>query len=86
MGTAPDVVKRLVDRFDQDHKVFLSGDYKEEPLRAEFLNPLFAALDCDMNDTIDTIQNRNWAPSSHPRLHPIPAVAESSLTLAVLRR
>jgi hypothetical protein len=31
MGTpAPDAVKRLVDRFDQDRKVFLSGDYKEE--------------------------------------------------------
>ena len=40
MGTpAPDAVKRLVDRFDQDRKVFQSGDYKEEQLRAEFLNP-----------------------------------------------
>jgi len=29
---APDAVKRLVDRFDQDRKVFLSGDYKEEQL------------------------------------------------------
>jgi hypothetical protein len=36
---APDAVKRLVDRFDQDRKVFQSGDYKEEQLRAEFLNP-----------------------------------------------
>ena len=44
---APDAVKRLVDlsacnaqadRFDQDRKVFLSPDYKEEQLRAEFLN------------------------------------------------
>jgi hypothetical protein len=44
---APDAVKRLVDlsacghaqagRFDQNRKVFLSGDYKEERLRAEFL-------------------------------------------------
>jgi len=33
MGNAPDAVKRLVDRFDQDHKVFLSGDYKGEQLR-----------------------------------------------------
>jgi hypothetical protein len=31
MGTpAPDAVKRLVDRFDQDRKVLLSGDYEEE--------------------------------------------------------
>jgi hypothetical protein len=35
---APDAVKRLVDHFDQDREVFLSGDYKEEQLRAEFLN------------------------------------------------
>jgi hypothetical protein len=29
MGTpAPDAVKRLVDRFDQDRKVFQSGDYQ----------------------------------------------------------
>jgi len=33
MGTpAPDAVKRLVDRFDRDRKVFLSGDCKEEQL------------------------------------------------------
>ncbi len=35
---APDAVKRLVDHFDLGRKVFLSGDYKEEQLRAEFLN------------------------------------------------
>ena len=44
MGTLPpDAVKRLIDlsacnaqadRFDQDHKVFLSPDYKEEQLLA----------------------------------------------------
>ena len=51
MGTpAPDSVKRLVDRFDQNRKVFLSGDYKEEQLRAEFLNPLFTALGWDMDN------------------------------------
>jgi hypothetical protein len=33
MGPAPDSVKRLVDRFDQDRKVFVSPDYKEEQLR-----------------------------------------------------
>jgi hypothetical protein len=45
--TAPDAVKRLVDlsacnaqadHFDLSRKVFLSGDYKEEQLRTEFLN------------------------------------------------
>jgi predicted type IV restriction endonuclease len=49
MGTpAPDSVKRLVDRFDQNRKVFLSGDYKEEQLRAEFLNPSFESLGWDV--------------------------------------
>ncbi|MCX6842648.1 MAG: hypothetical protein NTX53_10245 [candidate division WOR-3 bacterium] len=41
---APDAVKRLVDRFDLSRKVFQSGDYKEEQLRAEFLNPPFIVL------------------------------------------
>jgi hypothetical protein len=49
MGNAPDAVKRLVDHFDQNRKVFLSGDYKEEQLRAEFLNPFFTALGWDMH-------------------------------------
>jgi hypothetical protein len=45
MGTtASDAVKRLVDRFDLSRKVFLSGDYKEEQLRAESLNPFFESL------------------------------------------
>jgi hypothetical protein len=48
-ATAPDSVKRLVDHFDQERKVFLSGDHKEEQLRAEFLNPSFAALGVDYN-------------------------------------
>jgi hypothetical protein len=50
VGTpAPDSVKRLVDRFDQNRKVFLSPDYKEEQLRLEFLNPFFTALGWDMD-------------------------------------
>jgi hypothetical protein len=42
----PDVVKRRVDHcdFDLGRKVFLPGDYEEEQLRAEFLNPSFTAL------------------------------------------
>jgi hypothetical protein len=33
MGTAaPDSVKRLVDHFDQDRKVYVSPDYKEEQI------------------------------------------------------
>jgi hypothetical protein len=51
MGTpAPDAVKLLVDHFDQNRKVFLSPDYKEEQLRTEFLNPFFTALGWDMDN------------------------------------
>jgi hypothetical protein len=49
-ASAPDTVKRLVDRFDRDRKVFLSPDYKEEQLRAEFLNPLFECLGWDVSN------------------------------------
>jgi hypothetical protein len=47
-ASAPDSVKRLVDHFDQNRKVFLSPDYKEEQLRAEFLNPFFESLGWDV--------------------------------------
>ncbi len=33
----PKLVVDLVERFDRDRKVFLSPDYKEEQLRAEFV-------------------------------------------------
>jgi hypothetical protein len=59
MGTAPDDVKRLVNRFDQGPKVFLSPDYKEEQLRLECLNSFFTALGWDVDDAIDTIRARN---------------------------
>ena len=35
MGTAPDTVSRLVDRFDRDRRVFLSPGYKAEQLRID---------------------------------------------------
>ena len=50
MGTPPDALLRLVVRFDQDRKVFLSGDYKEEQLCLEFLNPFFTPLGWDMDN------------------------------------
>ena len=33
-AAAPDTVKRLVERFGRDRKVFLSPEFKEEQLRA----------------------------------------------------
>jgi hypothetical protein len=57
--TAPDSIKRLVDHFDQDRKVFLSPDYKEEQLRAEFLNPFFKSLGCDVSNKAGWTEHKN---------------------------
>jgi hypothetical protein len=38
-----------------DRKVYLSPDYKEEQLRAESLNPFFAALGWDMDIVKNTV-------------------------------
>jgi hypothetical protein len=63
-ASSPALVADLVERFSRDRKacpvrsyggaatrsrrVFLSPDYKEEQLRAEFLNPFFTALGWDV--------------------------------------
>jgi len=52
----PDALLRLVDRFSQDHKVFLSPDYKEEQLRFEYLNPLFEPLGWGVDKSPETTQ------------------------------
>ena len=44
---APDAVKRLVDRFDQNRDAYLSGSYNETQLRREFIDPFFEALGWD---------------------------------------
>jgi len=49
MGASPPAtVADLVERFERDRKVSLSPDYKEERLRAEFLNPFFESLGWDV--------------------------------------
>ena len=51
MGTSPPaLVADLVDRFSRDRAVFQSLDYKEEQLRAEFLNPFFESLGWDVSN------------------------------------
>jgi len=61
VGTfTPDAVKRLVDRFDQARKGFLSSDYKEEQLRAESLKSFFTALCGSREHAFDTIPVGNW--------------------------
>jgi len=83
MGTpAPDAVKRLVDRFDQDRKVFLSGDYKEEQLRGDFLDLLFESLGWDMDDTLDTIRARNWGSVPLSPARELYALSEEEVRIA----
>ncbi len=66
MGTAPDAVKRLVDRFDQDRKVFLSSDYKEEqlsktktPHEQESLQRQIAATDRQIDNLVYDLYGLN---------------------------
>src|SRR6266511_2173687 len=46
--TAPDIVKSLVDRFEQHRDAYRSGRYNETQLRREFLDPFFEALGWDI--------------------------------------
>jgi hypothetical protein len=59
-ASSPSTVVDLVERFERDRKVFLSPDYKEEQLRAEFLNPLFESFVWDRNKALDTIPDIDW--------------------------
>ena len=45
---APDIIKQLVKRFDEQHASYISGRYNEAQLRQEFLNPFFEALGWDL--------------------------------------
>lgn len=49
--TAPDKVYQLVERFDRNREAYRAGTYKEAQLRQEFLNPLFASLGWDVENT-----------------------------------
>ena len=51
MGTCPDLIKKLIDRFDQQSDQVRSPDYNEAQLRIDFVNPLFHALGWDMDNT-----------------------------------
>ncbi len=51
MGASPPKpVGDLVERFSRDRKAFQSPDYKEEQLRAEFLNPFFESLGWEVSN------------------------------------
>ncbi|MEW5941303.1 MAG: N-6 DNA methylase, partial [Chloroflexota bacterium] len=46
--SAPEIVKQLVERFEQHRDAYRSGKYNETQLRREFLDPFFEALGWDV--------------------------------------
>ena len=48
--TAPKEIIKLVERFEHNKEQYTSGNYKEEQLRLEFLNPFFSALGWDIEN------------------------------------
>lgn len=47
---APQKIKNLVKKFEENYKHYQSKSYREQDLRHEFLNPFFHALGWDMED------------------------------------
>jgi len=50
MGTFPDALKKLVDRFNQQSDQIRSTDYNETLIRIDFINPMMSALGWDMSN------------------------------------
>ena len=46
----PDDIKRLVDQFERNHKVYTDPSYNETEVRREFIDPFFAALGWDIDN------------------------------------
>ena len=49
--TAPEGLKRLVDRFERNRESYVSGRYNETQLRREFVDPLFELLGWDVSNS-----------------------------------
>jgi predicted type IV restriction endonuclease len=50
MAQPPPQVLELIERFDRNHEAYRSPNYNETQLRREFLDPLFKALEWDMDN------------------------------------
>ena len=50
MGTCPDAIKRLIDRFTQQADTIRSPDYNETLIRIDFINPLMTELGWDLDN------------------------------------
>ena len=44
MGTCPDPIKRLIDRFEHQSDQLRSPEYNETLIRIDFINPLMTEL------------------------------------------
>ena len=49
----PEVVKKLVARFEEQKSIYLSGAYNETQVRRDFIDPLFKALGWDIDNEND---------------------------------
>jgi len=50
MTDAPDIIKRLVERFSCNIEAYRSPAYNEAQVRIEFVDPMFTALGWDMDN------------------------------------
>ena len=50
MSEAPGEVVRLVERFERNREQYKSARYNEMQVRREFIDPLFTALGCDVDN------------------------------------
>ncbi len=48
---APEEISKLVERYTNNHNQYRSSSYREADVRLEFLDPLFKALDWDVDNT-----------------------------------
>jgi len=54
---APEIIVQLVHKFKDNLDAYRAGTYNEAQLRQEFINPFFAALGWDMNNTQSYAEN-----------------------------
>ena len=49
----PEMIKKLVEKFENNLSAYKNSDYKEEQLKQEFINPFFKALGWDVDNKSD---------------------------------
>lgn len=50
VDSAPEIIKELVERFDENKHIYKSSSYDEENTKIEFINPFFEALGWDVHN------------------------------------